>query len=123
MSALTTHRLRVEIRGAVQGVGFRPFVYRLARGFGLAGWVINDTRGVFIEAEGARDVLERFLARLREEHPVRARIHALDPAWLPGAGRGVPPSFPIVPRSRTARTAGRASRSFEPCPTTGRTPR
>ena len=45
-------RLRVEIHGAVQGVGFRPFVYRLATELGLAGWVLNDTAGVFIEVEG-----------------------------------------------------------------------
>ncbi|HEX9115420.1 MAG TPA: acylphosphatase, partial [Anaerolineae bacterium] len=42
----TAERLRVEIQGAVQGVGFRPFVYRLATDLALAGWVINDTRGV-----------------------------------------------------------------------------
>ena len=45
-------RLKMEIRGAVQGVGFRPFVYRLATGLGLSGWVLNDIRGVFLEVEG-----------------------------------------------------------------------
>ena len=44
-------RLRLEIEGAVQGVGFRPFVYRLARDLGLAGSVVNDARGVVIEVE------------------------------------------------------------------------
>ena len=51
----SARRLRIEIHGAVQGVGFRPFVYRLATELGLTGWVINDTRGVFIEVEGADD--------------------------------------------------------------------
>ena len=45
-------RLRVTIRGAVQGVGFRPFVYRLATNLGLAGWVSNTAQGLFIEVEG-----------------------------------------------------------------------
>ena len=48
-----SQRLRLAIRGAVQGVGFRPFVYRLAAELGLAGWVNNSPQGVFIEAEGA----------------------------------------------------------------------
>ena len=60
-------RLRVEIHGAVQGVGFRPFVYRLATELALNGWVINDTRGVFIEVEGNKVTLARFLERLPKE--------------------------------------------------------
>jgi hydrogenase maturation protein HypF len=83
---LPSARLCVEIHGAVQGVGFRPFVYRLARDLGLAGWVINDVRGVFIEAEGPRDRLEQFLARLPAESPPRAIIHSLDAEWRAPAG-------------------------------------
>jgi hydrogenase maturation protein HypF len=79
-------RLCVEIHGAVQGVGFRPFVYRLAMELDLAGWVINDTRGVFIEVEGPRERLERFLARLPNERPPRSVIHTLDATWRPAAG-------------------------------------
>ena len=44
-------RMQIRVRGAVQGVGFRPFVYRLAHALGVAGWVSNDVRGVIIEAE------------------------------------------------------------------------
>ncbi|MGC8782190.1 MAG: acylphosphatase, partial [Anaerolineae bacterium] len=62
-------RLRVEIHGAVQGVGFRPYVYRLATGLGLVGWVINDTRGVFIEVEGPEEAVRQFAARLPAEVP------------------------------------------------------
>lgn len=79
-------RLRLNIQGAVQGVGFRPFVYRLATGLGLTGWVVNDTTGVFIEAEGPPEALERFLARLPAELPPRAQVLSLESAWLEPAG-------------------------------------
>jgi hydrogenase maturation protein HypF len=78
--------LRVEIHGAVQGVGFRPFVYRLATELGLAGWVLNDTAGVFIEVEGPELALAEFLRRLPGERPPRALIQSLDAAWLTPAG-------------------------------------
>src|SRR6266496_1215252 len=79
-------QLRVEIHGAVQGVGFRPFVYRLATELDLTGWVINDTRGVFIEVEGPRDRLECFLARLPNERPPRSIIHTLEADWRAPSG-------------------------------------
>ncbi|MCS7287436.1 MAG: carbamoyltransferase HypF [Anaerolineae bacterium] len=79
-------RLRVEIKGAVQGVGFRPFVYRLATSLNLAGWVINDTRGVLIEVEGGEASLEEFLRRLTVEKPPRAIIQNLRSSWLEPAG-------------------------------------
>lgn len=79
-------RLRVEIHGAVQGVGFRPFVYRLATELALVGWVINDTRGVFIEVEGDAATLARFLERLPDEKPPRAIIHSLDSVWIEPIG-------------------------------------
>ncbi len=85
-SAGDRQRLRVEIQGAVQGVGFRPFVYRLATALGLTGWVINDTQGVFIEAEGAPDALAIFLARLQAEKPPLALIQTVDSAVLPPVG-------------------------------------
>ena len=79
-------RLRLEIQGAVQGVGFRPFVFRLAEELGLASWVLNDGRGVFLEVEGDRDALERFAGRVRAEHPPRAILHAVEESWLAPAG-------------------------------------
>jgi len=79
-------RLRIAIHGAVQGVGFRPYVYRLATELGLRGWVLNDTRGVFIEVEGPLPTLTRFLERLPAEKPPRAIIHTLDSTWLEPAG-------------------------------------
>jgi len=86
MQSSGAHRLQVDIRGAVQGVGFRPFVYRLATGLSLAGWVANDTQGVIAEVEGSRAALERFLERLRSEKPPRALILSLDATWLPPLG-------------------------------------
>jgi hydrogenase maturation protein HypF len=59
-------RLRVTIRGAVQGVGFRPFIYRLAHELELSGWVNNTSQGVVIEAEGSQPQLENFLLRIEK---------------------------------------------------------
>ncbi|NTU78466.1 MAG: carbamoyltransferase HypF, partial [Chloroflexales bacterium] len=81
-----TCRLRLEIRGAVQGVGFRPFVYRLASQAGLAGWVLNGAAGVVIEVDGDREPLERFSARVEREHPPVARIISVERSWLEPAG-------------------------------------
>lgn len=79
---MTVERLQVRILGVVQGVGFRPFVHRLARQEGLPGWVLNDSNGVTVEVEGKRAQLLRFLERLRTEIPPAAWIHALDARFL-----------------------------------------
>jgi hydrogenase maturation protein HypF len=65
---------RVSIRGVVQGVGFRPFVHRLAERLGLAGWVRNSSGDVQIHIEGAREQVEEFTRVLRSEAPPLARI-------------------------------------------------
>ncbi|MEJ7619419.1 MAG: carbamoyltransferase HypF, partial [Aquificaceae bacterium] len=83
---MVLERLCVSIKGAVQGVGFRPFVYRLAKELGLRGFVINDSRGVYIEVEGERRVLEEFLIKLNREKPTLARIHSVDFSFLQPAG-------------------------------------
>jgi hydrogenase maturation protein HypF len=79
-------RLRIVIHGAVQGVGFRPFVYRLATELHLTGWVLNSAQGVFIEVEGAKEQLEEFLRRLPRERPPRAFIQSLESSWLDPVG-------------------------------------
>ena len=78
----TVQRLRITIRGAVQGVGFRPFVYKLARELGLTGWVNNSSQGVFIEVEGNSENLSQFILRLKEEKPPRSSIHSLESSFL-----------------------------------------
>ena len=79
-------RLKIAVRGAVQGVGFRPFVFRLAEELKLTGWVNNSPQGVFIEVEGARFKLEQFLFRLEAEKPPRSFIHGLESSWLDTVG-------------------------------------
>jgi hydrogenase maturation protein HypF len=79
-------RLKIALRGAVQGVGFRPFVFRLAEELRLAGWVNNSPQGVFIEAEGPRSALEQFLARLESDKPSRSFIQSLESTWLDATG-------------------------------------
>ena len=70
-------RSRARVVGTVQGVGFRPFVYRLAIGHGLAGYVLNDEHGVLLEVEGSADAVERFMGRLRAEAPPLAVIDGI----------------------------------------------
>jgi hydrogenase maturation protein HypF len=69
---------RIRVTGVVQGVGFRPFVWRLARDLALAGWVRNDAEGVEILAEGTPANLQAMIERLRREAPPLARIDTVD---------------------------------------------
>lgn len=95
---LTSERRRFRVRGVVQGVGFRPFVYRLARRHGLTGFVLNDGTGVVIEAEGDKSSLEAFAAALRAEAPHLARVQTVDAAFVAPRGTG---DFVIVPSATT----------------------
>ncbi len=79
-------RVKIIVHGAVQGVGFRPFVFRLAHALGLHGWVLNGAQGVFIEAEGERRALESFLLRLEKEKPPQAVIQSLEYSFLDPLG-------------------------------------
>jgi hydrogenase maturation protein HypF len=83
MSAAGHRRLRLHIEGQVQGVGFRPFVHRLASALELAGWVENTAAGVCLELEGPTVALEAFLARLPRELPPHSRLDRLQQQWLP----------------------------------------
>jgi hydrogenase maturation protein HypF len=83
---MKAERAKVTVRGVVQGVGFRPFVYRLATQLKLSGWVLNAGQGVFIEIEGPRDRLQLFLLRLEKEKPPLAAIQSLEFSLLDAAG-------------------------------------
>ncbi len=84
IDATAPQRLRVRVRGAVQGVGFRPFVWSLAQEMGLSGWVLNDDAGVLLEAEGAQ--VDQLPERLRRGAPPLARIDALTAEPQPPRG-------------------------------------
>ncbi len=86
MAGTSRQRLHISIGGAVQGVGFRPFVYRLACEAGLAGFVRNTGGGVVIEAEGTAPALARFLERLTDEAPENAIVHNRTVAPRPALG-------------------------------------
>ena len=73
----THERRRIRARGVVQGVGFRPFVHRLATARRLDGFVLNDGEGVVIEVEGPASVLDDFVEALELEAPRLARIDAV----------------------------------------------
>lgn len=106
-------RLRLDLSGFVQGVGFRPFVYRLAQTEGLGGLVRNTAGGVTIEIEGAAPSLERFLARLDRELPPGAAIHERSLAALTPRGDG---SFSISPSSDDGMRAALAMPDLATCP-------
>ena len=72
-----TIRLHITITGVVQGVGFRPFIYRLALETGVSGLVNNSSQGVVIEIEGLREKVETFLRRIETDKPPRALIQSL----------------------------------------------
>jgi hydrogenase maturation protein HypF len=85
---MNVERAKVIVRGVVQGVGFRPFVYRLATQMRLNGWVLNSAQGVFIEVEGAREMLQSFLFQLEKDKPPRAVIQSLEFSFLDAVGYG-----------------------------------
>jgi hydrogenase maturation protein HypF len=86
MRLAVRERREISVRGIVQGVGFRPFIYALARRHGLSGVVRNDAEGVRIEVEGSPEELERFLRGITEEAPPLAVVEAV--GWRPLPVRG-----------------------------------
>lgn len=81
------HRL-IRVRGVVQGVGYRPFVHRLALSLGVRGAVRNDTEGVLVDAHAPAEVLDEFTARLTSDAPPLARVESV----AAGSGVGCPPA-------------------------------
>ena len=80
-------RVRIRVDGVVQGVGFRPYVHRLAGELGLDGFVRNDEHGVVIEVEGAAEAIEALLARLPAEAPPLATIEGMSQEVVPPQGQ------------------------------------
>jgi hydrogenase maturation protein HypF len=100
-------RRAIRVRGAVQGVGFRPFVCRLARDLRLVGWVFNDAQGVSIEVQGPAQLLEAFERRLQREAPPLARVEHVES--MSCAGDASDTGFQIL-----ASRAGRVKTSIPP---------
>jgi hydrogenase maturation protein HypF len=86
-------RRRLRVDGLVQGVGFRPFVHGLAERHGLGGFVLNDGRGVIIEAEGEAGALDDFAAALAREAPSLASVQSVTAEVVPVRGE---PGFDIA---------------------------
>ena len=134
---------RLVLDGRVQGVGFRPFVYRLALAHGLHGWVYNDAGSVYVQAEGNDEALDRFTAELIRDAPPLAQPHLISSeAVTPEAHTDftirhshadseprihIPPDYYLCDdclaelrdraiRSSTARNVVRVTQSSGPCP-------
>ncbi|MGA2961446.1 MAG: carbamoyltransferase HypF [Candidatus Korobacteraceae bacterium] len=90
-------RKRIDLQGIVQGVGFRPYVFRLATERKLAGVISNTSSGVTVEVEGSSEVIDEFVARLPQEPPPLARIIQLDVTVIPCRGES---DFRILPSRR-----------------------
>jgi len=102
-------RRTIRVRGAVQGVGFRPFVWRLANDLRLDGFVRNDAQGVAIEVQGDAAALDRFVDRLTGEAPALARIDAVDEEDAPpAAASGFVIERSVAGRARTGIAADAA---------------
>ena len=93
-------RRRIDVSGIVQGVGFRPYVYRLAKARALGGNVRNTSAGVTIELEGPNESVEKFVAELSEHVPALAHIMDVHQSELPCVGER---EFSILESDRTER--------------------
>jgi len=107
-------RLRIEVRGVVQGVGFRPFVARLATEAGFSGWVRNTPAGVEMEVQGAEEALQGFLRDLRERKPTPARVLGLEHWPIPTLP--AEPGFQIRPSGASATARPSVPADLALCP-------
>ena len=102
----------IRVRGVVQGVGFRPFVYRLAHANMLTGWVLNGGQGVEIHLEGDEDDLATFVREIRANRPAAADITEMDVESAPYEGLG---EFTIRESERLDRPTVRVSPDLPTC--------
>ncbi len=107
-----SRRVRVRVEGVVQGVGFRPYVHRLAVELGLDGFVRNDSRGAVIELEGAPDAIDALLARLPAEAPPAAVIEGVEHEAVPPRGEK---GFGIVHSARSGTPDAQVSPDIATC--------
>ena len=105
-------RRQFTITGVVQGVGFRPFVYRLAQDCQLTGWVANNAGGVYIEVQGMAKNLEQFARRLQREPPLPSRIDSLTSARIRPQSE---PGFVIRESMASGQVTGTVMPDLAPC--------
>jgi hydrogenase maturation protein HypF len=108
---LNRRRVRARVEGTVQGVGFRPYVYRLAEELRLGGFILNDERGVVLEIEGAPITVDDFLRRLAVEAPPLARVERVASEDIAAIGESTftieesqvsgAPAAPVTPDTAT----------------------
>ena len=106
-------RIRISVYGAVQGVGFRPFVYRLAHELSLTGHVSNNSSGAVVEVEGPAASLEQFAVRLERDRPKPCLILARETTRLEPAGYT---SFEIVASDAAASKTAVVLPDLATCP-------
>lgn len=109
-----THRLEIQITGVVQGVGFRPWIYRLAAEQHLRGWVGNSRQGVEVVLEGDRPALQHCLHALQHRPPPQARIDGLITHW--GAAQGLADRLVITPAPTHGATTAVVAPDLATCP-------
>ena len=127
-----TRRVRARVEGVVQGVGYRPFVYRLAGELGVDGWVLNDSRGVLVEAEGEEAVVDDFVARLASDAPPLASVERVtaedvepegaDGFEIRGSEGGEPDALVVARRGHLRRLPGRGDSTPATAATATRSP-
>ena len=108
-------RTLIRVQGIVQGVGFRPTVYRYARDNSLTGYVLNDSEGVEIELVGEAEAIDRFIAALQDAPPPLARIDSLSVLVREVAPSPTPAEFGIVPSRSAERGATLISPDIATC--------
>ncbi len=106
-------RWRFLIQGVVQGVGFRPFIYRLALEYGLCGWVNNSAQGVTIEAEATPKQLTAFKTQILHQKPPHSHIHSITVEKLALCGE---PDFRITPSDSAGRPSAQIVPDLATCP-------
>ncbi len=107
-----TIRRQIRVNGIVQGVGFRPFIFNLARAQGLTGFVSNTSEGVIVEVQGSTKAVVEFIAAIRKEAPPLALITEISVADIPTVSAR---EFVIVPSDSKARVATMISPDIAVC--------
>lgn len=113
-SVLTYERWEIIVTGTVQGVGFRPFIYRLAERFALIGWVLNGPQGVRIQVQGSNESLQRFVTAIQNEAPSHALIASIFHHLVPTEPEAV--GFIIIPSDTLGETAAVVPADLASCP-------